>query len=260
MTGVVPSPPATHEDVLDVRVEELGRASRRYALLSLVGAVVVLGALAYAAMQLRTLERERARLEAEVRTLADSVATLRRSTQGLVRTQDAVLDFLGGVTATERIRLVDPSVDWPATKARILAMEPGARKNAILAAILLAWKELPFSTENRGLGRGLDSPHFIDVVLSRTGVRVTQRPGERLSDAMMRSFQRVDAPLPGDLIFYRGNVGSFVVMYVGPGAPEGKGVAVGTLQTGEEVQVLDTANINTPVYPFIGYFRVPYPE
>jgi hypothetical protein len=48
-------------------------------------------------------------------------------------------------------------------------------------------------------------------------------------------------------------------MYVGPGRSEGKGVAIGALQTGEELRVLDTAYINTPVYPFIGYFRVPYP-
>jgi hypothetical protein len=89
---------------------------------------------------------------------------------------------------------------------------------------------------------------------------VNARAGERLSSAMMRQFARVESPLPGDLIFYRGNVGSFVVMYLGPGAAAGKGTAVGTLQTGEEVQILDTANINTPVYPFIGIFRVPYSQ
>jgi hypothetical protein len=47
-------------------------------------------------------------------------------------------------------------------------------------------------------------------------------------------------------------------MYIAPGSPNGKGIAVGTLQTGEEVQILDTVHVNTPVYPFIGYFRVPY--
>jgi hypothetical protein len=47
-------------------------------------------------------------------------------------------------------------------------------------------------------------------------------------------------------------------MYIAPGSANGKGVAVGTLQTGEEVQILDTANIRTSVYPLIGYYRVPY--
>jgi hypothetical protein len=124
----------------------------------------------------------------------------------------------------------------------------------------LAWKDLPFSLENHSLASGLDSPHFINVVLKNVGVKVQQNPNERLSDAMMRQFQKVDSPMPGDLIFYKGNVGSFVMMYIAPGAASGNGIAVGTLQTGEEVQIVDTIHINTPVYPFIGYFRVPYSE
>lgn len=90
-------------------------------------------------------------------------------------------------------------------------------------------------------------------------MKVDVQPGQRLSDAMMTAFNRVDSPLPGDLIFYRGNVGNFVVMYIGPGEPRGHGVAIGTLQTGEEVQILDTAHVNTPRYPLIGIYRVSYP-
>lgn len=244
---------------LDNRVEELGRASRRAAIVSLLGLLVVAGALTYAAFQLRSLERDRQRLESQVAQLTDSLRALEARTKSLIQTQESVLDFLGSVTTGDRIRLVDPAVDWNRTKREILAMQTGPRKSAVLAAILLAWKELPFSLGNRGLSHGLDSPHFIKVVLDRVGVKVSQRPDERLSDAMIKQFKRVDNPLPGDLIFYRGNVGSFVVMYIGPGMAGGKGVAVGTLQTGEEVMVLDTQNINTPVYPFIGIFRVPYP-
>jgi hypothetical protein len=245
---------------VDDRVAELGRASRRAAVISLLGFLLVVGALTYAIFQLRNLERERQKLERSVTVLRDSVGLLERRTQELLRTQNGVLDFLGGVTAGERIRLIDQSVNWEQTKRYVMALESGPRKDAILAAVLLAWKELPFSLDNRGLSSGLDSPHFMEVVLSSVGVTVKPRPRERLSDAMMRQFSRVDSPLPGDLIFYRGNVGSFVLMYMGPGSPGGKGIAVGTLQTGEEVQVLDTANINTPVYPFIGFFRVPYPQ
>jgi hypothetical protein len=250
----------TANGTLDDRVEELGRASRRAAAISLLGFLLVIAALTYAMLQLRNLERKRQELEQSVKVLQDSVGTLERRSQELLRTQNGVLDFLGGVTAGERIRLIDRSVDWERTKRYVMALESGPRKDAILAAVLLAWKELPFSLENRGLSSGLDSPHFIEVVLSRVGVQVKPRPRERLSDAMMRQFSRVESPLPGDLIFYRGNVGSFVLMYMGPGSAGGKGIAVGTLQTGEEVQVLDTANINTPVYPFIGFFRVPYAQ
>jgi len=181
-------------------------------------------------------------------------------TSDLVRTQENLLNFLAEVTSEESIGLVAPGVDWAQTKAQIVSMPAGTRKSVLLSAILLAWKAIPFSTSNISLTRGLDSPHFINYILQRYGVQVRTDSGQRLSDAMMAQFEKVDKPLPGDLIFYRGNVGSFVVMYIGPGRPEGKGVAVGTLQTGEELMVLDTADINTPRYPFIGYFRVPYSE
>jgi hypothetical protein len=243
----------TVSHIPDAQFEKLGRASRRAAVLSALGFLLVIGALGYAAINLNRLEDKRQQLET-------SVQRLESQTEDLLQTQQGVLDFLGGVTAENRIRLIDPSVDWARTKAYLAEMKSGPRKTAILAAILLAWKELPFSVNNRGLSTGLDSPHFMNVVLSSVGVHVEQKPGERLSDAMMRQFKAVDSPLPGDLIFYRGNLGSFVVMYIAPGSASGKGVAVGTLQTGEEVQVLDTANINTPVYPFIGFFRVPYPD
>jgi NlpC/P60 family len=250
-----------NEKVLsEVSFDELGKASRRAALVSLVGILIVLGGMAYAIFNLSRLERQRQLLEIEKKSLADSVKNVETRTRELQQTEESVLDFLGGVTSKEKFRLIDPSVDWPRTKATILAMDAGPRKSAVLDAILLAWKNLPFSLEDRSLGRGLDSSHFMNVVLSSTGVHVQQRKDERLSDAMMGQFQKVDSPLPGDLIFYHGNVGSFVLMYIGPGSPEGKGVAIGTLQTGEEVMVLDTKNVNASVYPFIGFFRVPYPS
>jgi len=240
--------------------EELGKASRRAALLSLLGFLIVLGALGYAGAKLAQLNRERQKIEEDEKHLSESVRQLESRTQELLQTQAGVLDFLAGVTSSDQFRLIDKSVDWPRTREQILTMDSGPRKTAILTAVLLAWKDLPFSLSNRSLSSGLDSPHFINVVLSRAGVRVEQKPGERLSEAMMRQFEKVNSPLPGDLTFYRGNVGSFVLMYIGPGSPEGKGVALGTLQTGEEVLILDTENINTPVYPFIGFFRVPYPS
>jgi len=238
-------------DPIDAKVAQLGRASRRAALLSLIGFIIILVSMGYAAVRLRQLETEKEQLSA-------SISYLRSHTDDLLRTQESVLDFLGGITTAERIRLIDPSVDWSETKKYIIDMPAGPRKTAVLTAILLAWKDLPFSLENHSLASGLDSPHFINVVLANVGITVQKGTDERLSDAMMRQFKKVDSPMPGDLIFYRGNVGSFVMMYIAPGSPLGKGIAVGTLQTGEEVQIVDTAHINTPVYPFIGYFRVPY--
>jgi hypothetical protein len=241
------------DDSFDAKLAQLGRASQRAALLSLLGFLAILASMGYAAVKLRQLEKEKEQLSA-------SIKYLRSHTDELLQTQESVLDFLGGVTSGDRIRLIDPSVNWTQTKKYLVNMPAGPQKTAVLTAVLLAWKDLPFSLDNHSLASGLDSPHFIGIVLSNVGVPVQKGPNERLSDAMMRQFKKVDSPMPGDLIFYKGNVGSFVMMYLAPGSADGKGVAVGTLQTGEEVQIVDTVHINTPVYPFIGYFRVPYPE
>jgi hypothetical protein len=197
-------------------------------------------------------------LRHEVTTLEAKVSDLNARANGLETTQSDLLDFLGDVTTKESIRLIYPEVDWNSTKAYILSLPAGPRKSAVLSAILLAWKAIPFSLQNSGLSRGLDSPHFMNTVLLRYGVNVAPKPHERLSDAMMRSFEKIESPEPGDLIFYRGNVGSFVLMYIAPGQPDGHGVAVGSLQTGEELMILDTASVRTGPYPFVGTFRVPY--
>lgn len=244
----------------DAKLEELGRSSRRAAFLSLFGFILILASMGYAGLRVKKLSDQKQGLEQDLSSLRESISDLQASESDLRQTQIGILNFLGGVTSNEQIRLIDRSVDWSKTKVNVINMPNGPRKAAVLDALLLAWKDLPFSLGNRSLGTGLDSPHFIDVVLRSEGIHVAQRTGERLSDSMMREFKIVDHPLPGDLIFYHGNVGSFALMYIGPGAADGKGVAVGTLQTGEEVMVVDTKNINTPVYPFIGYFRVPYPD
>jgi cell wall-associated NlpC family hydrolase len=244
------------------------RHRQRVALTLIILAVLVAAAwLLFAVHQVHTLNerastlrRESEYFQRENQKLQERSQKLLAKTADLVRTQEDLLNFLAEVTSRESIGLVAPEVDWVKTKAQILSMPAGTRKSVLLSAVLLAWKAIPFSMSNTSLRQGLDSPHFINYILQRYGVPVRTDSGQRLSDAMMSRFKRVDEPLPGDLIFYRGNVGNFVVMYIGPGRPGGKGVAVGTLQTGEELMVLDTAYINTPRYPFIGYFRIPYPE
>jgi hypothetical protein len=59
-------------------------------------------------------------------------------------------------------------------------------------------------------------------------------------------------------MFYRGDVGNFAMIFVGGGDARGQGVCVGTFETGQPVQVMDSVNFNTKDFPFIGYFRVPY--
>lgn len=246
--------------VFDAKLDELARGSRKAAIISLLGFLLVLLSMGYAAYKLKQLEIQKEELIQQKIQLTQEINKLQSHTVDLLSTQRGVLDFLGGVTSAERIRLVDPSVNWPSVEKYIGGLPAGKRKSAVLTGLLLAWKDLPFSLNDRSLASGMDSPHFVNSIISPLGVHVDVKPGERLSDAMMRQFKPVTTPLPGDLIFYRGNVGSFTLMYIAPGSQAGKGVAVGTLQTGEELQVVDTEHINTAFYPFIGYFRVPYSE
>jgi cell wall-associated NlpC family hydrolase len=268
MTDTIEVTPSIDElqHLVEIAAEQERRARFRGLVLTVVPLVVGAAWLAISVTQVRTLMHRadvlaisNEKITTELQQSHATVERLEARVNELKTTEAQVLQFIGDVTSAANIRLVDPSVDWEATKEAILSMPAGTRKGAVLGAILLAWKDLPFSTKNRDLSSGLDSPHFIDVILRQFGVQVRTAPGQRLSEAMMSAFEKVDRPLPGDLLFYRGNVGNFVVMYLAPGSPAGNGVAIGTLQTGEEIQVIDTTNINTRAYPFVGAFRVSYP-
>lgn len=199
-------------------------------------------------------------LDQQSKKLKAKIDTLETKANELRATQEDILDFLAKVTSEEQIRLFDPDVDWNRTKKRILDLPPGKRKQAILAAILLAWKEIPFELNQESLSLGFDSPRFIRFVLSQVGLEIADTPGIPLSVNMMQIFEQVENPLPGDLIFYRGQVGNFAFIYLSEGSSNGKGVGIGTLQRIFPLLIMDTVNVNTQFFPFIGYFRVRYPD
>lgn len=203
--------------------------------------------------RIKQLDQQSTILEAKIDTLETKANELRA-------TQEDILDFLAKVTSEEQIRLFDPDVDWNNTKKRILDLPPGKRKQAVFAAILLAWKEIPFELNKQSLSLGFDSPRFIRFVLSQVGIEIADRPGIPLSVRMMQIFKQVETPLPGDLIFYRGQVGNFVFMYLAEGNPYGKGVGVGMVGKIFPLLIVDTVNVNSLYYPFVGYFRVKYPD
>jgi tetratricopeptide (TPR) repeat protein len=65
-------------------IDALGRASRRAAALSVVGVVVVLGAIGYAALELRKLEQQRSWTQQQLETVQEALITVeqqRTSTQ-----------------------------------------------------------------------------------------------------------------------------------------------------------------------------------
>lgn len=233
-------------------IEKIAASSRRAAILSILGAIIVLGSLLYSGLKLTEVEKIVVEKQQEV-------ATLTRDIESLRNTQDGLLDFLAKVTDESKVSILDRDVEWNVVKADLEKLPSGKRKQTLLTAILLAWKDIPFAMGKQSVSRGFDSPRFIEYVLSRNGIKVSKRNDERLSDALMRSFKKVEKPMPGDLVFYKGQVGSFGFIYLSDGRPSSTGVGVGTLQAAAPLQIISLNNINTP-FPLIGYFRVVYPD
>ena len=251
----------------DQELEKLAASSRRAAVVSIGGVIIVLLSLVYSSFKIASTEKavqekqqEVATLDSELKRQAITVNALTRNVESLRNTQNSLLDFLAKVTDESQVSILDRDVDWSIVKSNIEGLPNGKRKQAVLTAILLAWKEIPFTMGKQSLSKGFDSPRFIEYVLSKNGVKVIPKPNERMSDALMRSFERVEKPRPGDLVFYRGQVGSFGFIYLGDGKPSSAGIGLGTLQAISPLQVINLDNINTPYFPLIGYFRVRYPD
>jgi len=89
---------------IDDQVAILGRASRRAALLSLIGFVLVLGALVYAATELGHMQRELARLKSEMESTKTELKTVRGE---LVNARQAVAASRAAINAFHAGRLQD---------------------------------------------------------------------------------------------------------------------------------------------------------
>jgi len=94
-------------------VDQLAKSSRRAAVLSLIGFLVVLGAIGYAVFQLRTLERQRV-------TMQEQLVSLSAETQ---RTQEAL--------ATAQRDLTTARASLAAARAAINAFHAGRLADAV---------------------------------------------------------------------------------------------------------------------------------
>jgi len=233
------------------------KQARARSLIYIIIPVLVGGLWMWLSVQkVQRLEEQSDTLERTVKELQEQIQRLRGETKDLTQTQEGVLDFLAKVTRSQQIQLIDSDVNWDQTKKQVLALPAGQRKQAVLGAILLAWKKIPFGLTRNSLAEGIDSPRFVRSVLAQVGIEISDEPNRRLSESIMSRFSKVETPEPGDLIFYRGNIGSFVMIYLAQGKPGGQGICVGTLQPGEPVQIMDSSNITTGSHPFLGYYRV----
>jgi len=245
---------------------KLGKSSKKIGILSLIAFSVVIISIIYASVNLNRLESSIDSLKNDINVLQKEkqkkekeIFVLTQKINNLSSTQDSILDFFGNVTAEGHIRLLDSTVNWQEVKEELINLPPGKRKQAIFIALLLAWKDIPFYMGGRTL-TGFDSTTFLRYVLSKVGIKIEDEAMVSLSVTLMKNFKKVDNPKPGDLVFYRGIVGNFGLLYISDGGSTGSPVGIGTLQRINPLSVIDLNNINTTYFPLIGYFRVKYPD
>lgn len=246
---------------------KLKKASRRSAIISLLGVFVVIISLIYSYFQIKSLQiqteekrNELIILKGEVDNYEIEIQKYNEKISELSSTQESLLDFLAAVTEAENISILNISGDWKKVKNEIMGFKAGKRKDAILIAILLAWKDIPFSLGQESIKAGFDSPSFLRYVLSKVEVNINRKTGERLSTTFMNRFEKTDDPKPGDLVFFRGQIGSFGFILASIGNDEIAPVGVGTLQRIAPLQIISLDRINIRNFPLIGYFKVKYPD
>ena len=247
-------------------MEHIGKTSRRAAIGSFMGFLLVVASLIYGYVNLNKLQASVTAEQSKLRTassqLEDTKAKINRlqkKIDDLKITQGSLLDFLASATSQEQVKLIrlNPSV-WQTTKAKLILLPAGQRKNAIFGSILLAWKDIPFTYSGNTLGAGLDSTTYMNFVLSNAGVNIPKKEHSLLSEDMMRVFQKVKKPKPGDLMFYKGGTGNFVVMYLAEGKPGSRGICIGTVGKQNPLQIFDSSDINEFAHPFLSYNAVSY--
>jgi cell wall-associated NlpC family hydrolase len=148
-------------------------------------------------------------------------------------------------------------VNWEKVLSSLDEMPSGNRKQAIINALILAKKHSPFllggNTES-----GFDSTTFLRHILSSAGVRISQKPREKLSDTLMRTTTKVATAKPGDLVFYKGNIGSFGLFIIYVGDSDETSLGIGTLESNYPVAIYQFAM--NPHFTKTGYFHVIYPD
>lgn len=267
---------------------ELKKSSRVSLVLVIAGAVMFFGSFWYSVTRLRPLQLEIGYQEAKLqkisteledkeikfvelesrnKSLAAAMAAaeqqkieLEKSVSSLKSDQTQLLDFIVQIADNKKISILDKSVSWNHVKDELLKLPAGDRKKALLISMLLAWKDIPFTLGGGSASAGFDSPRFMNFVLSEAGAGVTPKSGQRMSDALMEKYIKTDAPQPGDLVFYKGQIGSFGLIYLSHGKDGANPVGIGTLQAHSPLQIISLSNINTRDFPMIGYYKVIYPD
>jgi cell division protein FtsL len=247
--------------------EEIAQRSRRWGWLSLLGALLVFLSMGYSYFTIHKLDQEVMLKNAEISDLEEQIQKKKSDIEELnaiipklIEKRNSAAALLLQILDIERQVIVGRSVNWERFREQFLLLPNGQRQEAVLMAILLAWKDIPFNIEGKRLLEGFSSSSFIRYVLHHVGINIRENRGEYLSEAFMRSFEKTQSTEPGDIVCYKGDIGNFCLLIISTDA-EGKALAgIGTLETANPLGIYAMSSINVRKYPLVGYFKVPYKD
>ena len=135
--------------------DKLAQRSYRMGWLSLFGAVLVFISMVYSYFtihdlsdEINKLEIEKTKLETEVTSKKEDLIELGSLVSRLQQSRNSAAALLLDILNIENQFNVDPSVNWESLREQLLSMSSGKRQEAVLTAILLAWKSIPFNIKD----------------------------------------------------------------------------------------------------------------
>lgn len=255
-----------NEQKIELSISELRSSSRISILFAVLGGILILSSLFYSFTRLTPLEAKVSEKISEIKELKDSknkleieLNELKDEVKETKQTQDSILKFLKSVSDKNKIHILDSDVNWNDVTGQLESLKAGDRKNALFNSILMAWKDIPFGL-NEESTLGFDSPRFLNFILGSVGIQTQKKSNQRMSDALMSKFEKVESPKPGDLVFFKGRVGNFGFIILATGESDEGHIGVGTLERANPLQIIKMKNINTLYFPLKGYYRVVYPD
>ena len=226
---------------------ELRRSSRRSAIISIIGVLIFLSSLLFASYNLFTTNKELRIVKDELKKAGDSLTKEKKKVDGLKLDESQLNQYLINLINSTQTNqgIADTTgnnIDWNSIKRTIVNLPTGKRKLALTIALLTTWKEIPFELGKNTPRKSFDSPGYIQYILEQVGINIVKNSHEPLSVTLMKHFKKVYNPLPGDLIFYRGQVGNYGLFYICPKGSYNNDIAIGTLETKYPLTIQTTGN------------------
>jgi cell wall-associated NlpC family hydrolase len=248
------------EEILKrIKIKEKNAKYRSIAVtfLSMLAVIVLI---TFTTIKLRNIDREIVQKQSVVDSLDITKANLTQNIVGLKNDEKKLTLFVINLlsSSSQNNNQYGAGINWEIVTDRIINLPSGKRKTAVMIALLMTWKEIPFQLGQNSMRSGFDSPSFLIYVLKEVGINVKNAQGELNSVNLMNSFEKVEKPQPGDLMFYKGQVGNFGFIYICEGDKSGKGIGIGTVQAAHPLALYETKYVREEYFPFIGYYKVNY--